>query len=313
MTIASYSNITAAQSEYQALFTQQWDKGPQVYVQDVGTQKINTDGAVFVNPVVTSTPGFREWTGSKAYKDLRAFSQSITMTKYEKTITLDRLMVTTDRSGAVKAAISNHLNTTKRDIDQLIFTNLIANTWTGYDGVSLLNDAHPNTNSTGDNLTTSALSFPVYRDGRAAMRGFTDEDGRYMNVLPTDLWVGPAQERIALEIAGASRPVAVSNAGAYDGTSNIVGATQIPNVFQGEIRVSVYSPITSNRWFMCDLSNVVKPLLWVILRAPEPVLQDGSQMELEQRFTYDRFNYSVEFDGQFAAGFWQYIYGSVTA
>lgn len=313
MAIAGASNLAASQAEFAALLTQMLSAQPQGFAYELAAQRIGTDGKYVRNPVITSLPMFRQWTGSKAYKDLRAYEQTITIGSYERTVSLDRLDVVTDRSGVVQAALNAFSASTKQAVDKLMIDRLSANTWTGYDGVSLLNDAHPNTNSTGDNLITSALSFTNYRDLRAVMRKFSDEDGALYNVTPTHVMVGADQERIALEIAGASRPVAVSNAGAYDGTSNIVGATTIPNVFGGsEVTIIVNDLVTGNKWFMMDLSKPVKPIVWCVLRAPEAISQDGGFMQGDQRFTYDRFNYSIEGDWEFGAGAWMLIAGSVT-
>lgn len=316
MTIAGASNLQASQAQFEALYQQVWN---QPLVGSVALECCNsvaTDGKYLRIPVVTSYPRFRQWNGEKAIKDLRAFEQTIEVVPYEASVGLKRLFVETDRSGAVNASLTSFLTQAKNSgVDDLLITQLLANTWTSYDGVTLLNAAHTFMNGTGNNLTTSALSFSTYRAGKQAMALFADEDGRPLNIFPTHLVVGPAQERIAKEIIGADRPVNVTSAGALDGAVNVVGITTIPNVFQGDTKLIVSPWITGNQWFLIHASSAtgLTPFVRAVFREIEPQVKDGRDMLGNMRFMRDEYVYSLEGDMGFGAGLPQCIYGSVTA
>lgn len=314
MSIAGQSSLAASQATFEALFQNLWNQ-PQagtVY-KELAMDVACPDSKYLRNPVVTSFPRVRQWSGSKLSSDLRAFEQAIEIVPYEATISLPRLMVTTDKSGAVEKTLSAFLSQNITAPDDLLVTAFLANTWTSYDGVSLLNAAHTFANSTGNNLTTSALSFSTYRAGKQAMALFADEAGRPLNIHPTHLLVGPAQERIAKEIIGADRPVAVSNAGALDATSNVVGGVVIPNVYQGDVKLIVSSWISGNQWALVHKSPGLSPFIRAVHREFETQTSGADDMSSSERFFQDLFSYSIEGDQGYGAGAWQCIYGSVTA
>lgn len=313
MALAGSSELAEASAVYEALYQDVFAQSPMGYVADELARNVPCDGSSLVVPVVQGAPRMSTWAGSKAVKDLRAFSQSIDIQPYEATIGLNRLTVTTDKSGVVASAISAFLAKQKKALDDLLIAKFVANTWLGYDGVSLLNDSHPHSNSTGDNLTTSALTFTTFRAAIEAMSDFTDEDGTPLDLFPTHLLVGPAQIRSAMEIVGADRPVSVSNAGATDATSNVVGAVTIPNVFQGMVKVIQSNWITGNQWAIAHVSPGMAPFTIATHRAIEPIVKDGRDMQSDSRFFDDKFYYSLEGDLGFGPGSWQCIYGSVTA
>lgn len=313
MALAGSANLEEASAVYEALYQDVFAQSPMGYVADELARNAPCEGGKLVVPVVQGAPRMSAWAGSKAVKDLRAFVQDIPVYPYEATIGLNRLQVTTDKSGVIADSIRAFLSKQKKALDDLLVSKFVANTWTGYDGVSLLNDSHPYSNSTGDNLTTSALTYTTFRAAIEAMADFTDEDGTPLDLFPTHLLVGQAQIRSALEIVGADRPMAVSNAGAFDGTSNVVGAVTIPNVFQGMVKVIQSTWITGNQWAIAHVSPGMAPFTIATHRAIEPIVKDGRDMTSDSRFFDDKFYYSLEGDLGFGPGQWQCIYGSVTA
>ena len=261
--------------------------------------------------VTLATPRVRAWLGSKQVRSPRAYNQIINQIKYEKTIGLDRFDVVNDNSGSVLQAIERFIQQIPDDLEDLIISTLLANTSIGYDNVSLLNAAHPFSNSTGNNITTAALSFESFRAAKSAMRLFADEDGRPWNMNPNTLLVGPALERLAKEIAGADRPVSVDSSGGYDATSSVVGATVIPNAFQGDVTVLVSNKIGGNQWFVMDLSKPVGPVV-------RPVSEElHLEQLLEPSNSHTFFTDEVLMSGQgymgFGPGMWQTVYGRVLA
>lgn len=314
MGIASRSQLAAANATYVALFQELWGKNTGPLLCDFATQVVPVDGTSLRIPVTTSFPRMRQWLGQKRFKDLRAFSQTIDINTYERSISLPRLDVDADKSGVVRSTLSAFLANGQMGKEDILITSLLANTWTSYDSVALLSNSHSFSNSTGDNLTTNALSFSEYRTVKEGMRDLTDEDGTPLNITPTHLIVGPAQERIALDVVNAQRVVAVSSAGALDATSSVVGAAAIPNVYQGDVTVVVSQWITGNQWFLMDLSKPgLRPFTCAMFRDVEPRVLDASSGETESRYFRDEYNYSLEGDFTYAAGLWQLIAGSVTA
>jgi phage major head subunit gpT-like protein len=312
MSIAGQSNLDTAQAVYSALYQEAFMVPAQGYVADEFAMKVPCEGTSLTIPVVSAFPAMSQWVASKASKDLRAYTQNIPIVSYEATINLPRLQVTGDKSGVIASALKGFLAQGKLKLDKILVDKFLANTWLGYDGVSLLNDSHPNSNSTGDNLTTSALSFSTYRAGVEAMADFTDEDGTPLHIAPTHLLVGPAQERIAKEIVGAERPVPLNASGA-EAASSVVTAVTLPNVFQGQVKVLVSPLVTGNQWLLAHCGPGLNPFTMAVSRDVEAVVKDGRDMTSDSRFFTDQFYYSLEADIGFGAGIWQCCYGSVTA
>jgi phage major head subunit gpT-like protein len=314
MSIAGNSNLAASQATFEALFQNLWNQPQAGYVyKELCMDIACPDSKYLRNPVVASYPRVRQWSGSKLSADLRAFEQTIEILPYEATISLPRLQVTTDKTGAVEKTLSAFLSQNLGSVDDLLITNFLANTWTSYDGVALLNASHTFSSSTGNNLTTSALSFATYKAGKQAMALFADESGRPLNIYPTHLVVGPAQERVAKEIIGADRPVAISSSGAQDAVASVVGAVTLPNVFSGDVKLIVSSWVNGNQWFMAHMSPGLSPFIRAVHREFETQMQGLESMSSDQRFWRDLVSASLEADMGFGAGAWQCIYGSVTA
>lgn len=314
MTIAGASNLATSQITVDAMFNELMAaRSTMPDLSEIACNTITVTGRTVNVPVVAAMPTLREWLGAKYENVLRAYAQSITIKRYEATVGIDRLEVEADQSGVVGNMIRAFLADNIRGYEGVLTTNILANTALGYDGVAQFSASHPNTASTGNNLTTSALTPSTYNAGRTAMRLFTDENGTSYNASPTHLVVGPAQERMALEITGATRPMAVSNAGAYDGTSNIVGGVTIPNVFVGEQIVIVNQKFTGNQWMLLDLSKPAKPFTKAVFRNLQPIVKDGGDMTADSRFFQDKYFYSLEADVALVPGAWQLSYGSVTA
>lgn len=306
--------FAAAQSQYEAIFQDFWNNRNDAFIADQASRDVQTGAKTTVIPILTGFPRLREWLGEKHFKDLRAQAVSIEMRKYEKSIRLDRLDVELDPQNIVDPAINGFLSTNKNDIEDVLVTKLLANTWTGYDGVTLLNDAHPFSNSTGDNLTTAAFSATTWRAAVRAMALFADEQGNPLRVRPNLVVVGPAQEGIAKDVLASERIVPVSNAGVPDASANVVAAVVFPNYYPGADAGLIVSPwITGNQWFAMDTTKVgLRPILRVLHKELHPEML-GPGMKTDHEFLADEYLYSVQGDFAHAPGLWQLIYGSVTA
>lgn len=309
MGVTAIEKLDNASTAFRAAYDEFFAGGPPTAYEAI-TEIIPNDSAKVELDVVAAFPRVREWLGPKQFKDLRAYSQSITVTKYEISHEISRTDLLYKSNGQIARAIRTFMEQGRFFYDDLLFAALIANTWTGYDATALLSDTHPNSNSTGDNLTTSALTQATLDAGIQAMEGFQNEDGKPLGTFPTHLFVGPQQRKIAHDLTGSDRNIAISNAGAPDATSNVVAVGNLPNYVGGMINVVVTPWISGTKWFLVDASKSAKPMCFVENRAPEAVAMD--QMTSDARFLLDVYRYSVECDGAVAAGLWQTIYGDVT-
>ena len=259
--------------------------------------------------VLLSFPQFREWIGERQRKSLRAAAKREPLKTYEMSIQVPRRHVEYDNLNVFTQNINRWLGGGDW-LDQVIVPQLLANTATGYDGSALLANSHAWSNSTGDNLTTDALSFASYQAAREAMGDFQDEDGKPTPFRPTHLLVGPELERTALEVTGSLRPVPVSNAGALDATSNVVAAVNLEN-YIGDAAVLVSPRITASQWFVMDLSRAgIRPFYCGVGRNPTAMPPSEDDFYKREKDMLDYFTY---YDMAVVVGEWRCIYGSVTA
>lgn len=309
--ITGQSNLDAANTDYLDAYSQ--------YFADPAAASTMVADAVLIQPtstlnvsipIVNAFPLIRQWLGEKEFKNLRAYRQTIPVATWEASIALPRLQVDGDATGATTGSLNGFLASAADSYEYQFATLFRANTWTGYDAVSLLNASHPNTNSTGNNLTTNPLSYSSYQAAKQALRAFTDENGRPFNKkLDLRLLVGPNNERVALDIVGRDRPISVKSDGTYDQTS-AVGATVIPNAYASDAAVIV-SPYLTTQWLLFNVAYVgVRPFYLAEKRALEPQMQTA--WDSDARFLEDEYRYSLEGDLGFAPGLWQSCYGSVS-
>ena len=310
MATAGYSNIQAAQTTYEALF-QKFFSGGFAGQWSMYTREIDVLGTQLNIPITTSFPQIARMLGTMEWSDIRGLSKTVTPETHAAGIRMKRSQVIGDVSGVVAQTLADFLasqaRTDSSGIEKEIADLLMANTWLSYDGVTLLNDSHAFSSGTGDNLDSAALSFETYRATKARMRRFQDERGIVLGVNPTHLMVGPGNERPALEITGATRPVAFS-ATAQDATSGIVAATAIENVFAGDTSVIVNPYLGDNAWFLMDLSKPgLRPLLMGWLEKPKPIVVDEDVYFMA--VNNDEYGYMIKGIYTPDAGIWQLIAG----
>ena len=124
------------------------------------------------------------------------------------------------------------------------------------ENVSLCNDSHTTTASgvstaTGfDNLVTSALSATAVAAARIQMRGFVDDRGNAIDIMPNELWYPKELYEVAEEI--------IESEGKIDTANNNV------NVHKGVYDGYDWLYMTdTNNWFMCDGAQRKMCLQWV--------------------------------------------------
>ena len=281
-------------------------------VWDQFTTKVSASGTSVDLLITDGVPQVREWQGSKQFKQLRSYKLTKAIRPWEASLTLKIDEINGDMSGVVSQRLADLARSTSTIYDKIMVAELITNP-TCYDGVSLLSNSHVNvTTGTTDNLTTSALSFAEYKTARDAIRSMTNEVGEPMGLLPTHILVGPAQERIGMEVTGSDRPVAISADGTQDEGANGVAAVTLTNYIGGDITLMVSDRITGNEWFCMDLSKGgAKPMFLAEFQAPTAVTLD--QPTDANVFNNDEALFSITAKATPMAGNWRTIYGSVSA
>jgi len=123
------------------------------------------------------------------------------------------------------------------------------------EGVALCSDSHtcPNGNistTTGfDNLTTAELSPVSLTANIIQMRGFKDDAGDKIDLMPDELIIPIDLEDRAMEILKTVR-----------GLDN---ADQTINVHEGRFKLKTWNRLTdTNNYFLCDSSERARNLIW---------------------------------------------------
>lgn len=306
---AGHSALAAANADYKAIFQEFFGSGiPGIF--QLFTEEIQVEGDAVSLPITTSIPQMETWVGDKIFNTLRQYMFTLDVVPHAANLELKRLKVDTDKTGTIGHALRTFLGRQVQAMDKLVIAKLLANP-VGYDEVALLSNSHPHSNSTGDNLTTDAISHTAVRAMHSQMMAFEDEDGENWGVNPRVLLVGPSLEHEALEISGADKPIYFNASGA-EATSSVVGGVVIENVSKGRYEVVVSQRITGTQWFLIDPSKPgAKPIVSGVYRSFEPHTQ--AEMDSHGRFMSDDYRYSLEGDVGFGAGLWQTIGGKIAA
>lgn len=310
MSFAGANNLAAAEATYQAIFQELFTGEGLPGMAEQMTRIVPVSTKRLSLPIATSMPRIRKWLGEKVTKSIRGFLQDIDVDPWEATIGIDRLDVDGENSGVVESTLRGFLSSQADAFNHAVITLTMLTNPTGYDGVALFSNSHPYSNSTGDNLTSDALSHSSFRALDAAMRGFQDERGRNLGVSPNVLMVGPSLKDTALEVTGADKPIFFNNTGA-EATSSVIGGVVIENVKRGSHDVWVSGELTGSEWFLLDTTKPgLSPMLAAEFRKFEAVSQ--SDMTDESRFKRNEYLFSLEGDYGIAPGLWQLIGGKIS-
>ncbi len=272
----------------------------------------STDNALVAQAQAT----IREWIGEKHIDSLEAFKQAVVLTKYEHTLSLDRFDLIYEQpeilGRAVRGMISSAM--TAGD-DKIVFDSLTSASGDGptcFSGDPMFSTSHTLSGTTYVNKTTSALSVPTYDTAYATMTKYASPGADPMLVRPTHLIVGPDNRKQAFEIANVKdRHVALDAGGLESGTR--VAATSIGNVFSGDgIDVIVWERLAgtqANYWYLADLSKESKPLF--VKNERDWELIEQTDMDSPQRFSLDKFVWSVEADKKVSPAMFLLMYAGI--
>lgn len=250
-------------------------------------------------------PRMRKWVGEKAVKALAAFGYSIVNDDFEATVEVDRNDIEDDQLG-IYAPQAQMAGFSAKQLPDEIVADLVNGVFTTpcYDGQYMCDTDHPVTDKNGAvqsvsnkgtkqlNCSTQAAAIASLGVGRTAMKKFTDDEGRPLNITPTVLLVPPALEDIANVLA--------NNEKLNDGQ---------PNPYKGTFEVVADARLTSDTaWFLLDITKPVRPFIYQERKKPVFVQQIDPQAD--DVFLRKKFKFGAEARAAGGYGFWQLIYGS---
>jgi phage major head subunit gpT-like protein len=250
-------------------------------------------------------PRMKKWVGDKAIKALAAFNYTITNDDWEATVEVDRNDIEDDQLG-IYAPQAEMAGFSAKQLPDEIVAALVDGVFTNtcYDAQYMCDVDHPVTDVTGTVQSVSnkgtaklvcssqAAAMASYGAYRTAMKKFTDDEGRRLNITPNVLLVPPALEDIA--------NVLMTNDRLDDGKAN---------PYKGTATVVCDSRLTSDTaWFLLDTTKPIKPFIYQERKKPVFVQQIDPQTE--DVFMRKKFKFGAEARAAGGYGFWQLIFGS---
>lgn len=284
------------------------------------TQEIDAEGSARIDiNFLANHPVMQAWNGPRVQKNARHYNFTISYSKYESTLPVQRTLLQNDRTGAVERMIVDFQALAITSQDKSVATAFDASTGagpTGYDGAALFSTAHVHsgTGSNQANLTSGTnLSHAALRAARAAGALFQLENGEPANVIYDMIRVGPNLFDRARELTSADRVVTIKNDGAFDAvTSTVAGGATRSNIYAGELEVVQDLRVTTYYWTLVDRKKTAKPMVVFNARKPEAISR--TDMTDPHRWNMDEFLFGLEGDWGVAAGHWHTCYrGTGTA
>ncbi len=271
---------------------------------------INTTLPVQKYPWLGAIPPMREFTDERRAGSMAAYTASIEDKTFESTIAVERRALEDDQLDLIKLRIRDLAYRVAQHRSQLVVEALAnASNATGYDGVTVLNTAHPVAGTTYSNRVPDALSGNALAAGINQMMLVPDDTGTPLGMMPDTLVVGPKLQWAALELV--ESPVVI-----YKGsTTDSSGPTNYRNVFQGRLDVVVSPFLTGasdDYWFLLDTK---RPMKSVILQQRSDVPVEFSALDSssgsESAFMRDRYYYGARARYNVGYGLWQSVYGGI--
>lgn len=318
----NYDIITAASTAYEGIWLEVFDNPQNKYAMnhDIFTSKMSVQSKTTEAIHHEALHDWERWIGAKKSQVPRIVNKSVTLLKYYKRLSVDRLDLNLDRIGALENIIRTFLGEDVMAVyDKYATEALVSNSGAGptcYDGTALINASHPRGDSAGNtwsNITTSALSYATLDTALQAFQGWTDTENRPKGTFPDTLMVGPKLRKTAMDVTGADELVPVDNAGALRATSNVVAVGTLPNTYGGGMLRVVINPrlqgTQDDYWYLFNSQARLKAIQGYIYRDPEPF--SSTDMDGQRRRDLDTFEFDVEADFVFDAGDPHQVYGGI--
>lgn len=234
----------------------------------------------------------REWIGPRVALNLSEHKYEIVNKKYEGTIEIDRVEIDDDNLGVFTGMqIPDLAQATKKHPDQLLAALIKAGGSTnGFDAVPFFSDSHPTFDQAGDtydNDFTETLNKDGVNAVWSAMVSYKGENGQPLMVMPDTLIV-PPQLLMAAKLVNNSATSALAGADGGDSSATV------DNPMKGLFKNIVVIPELSDeptKWYMADMSKIVKPFVYQLRDAAELVSRQN--LDDPKVFDLDKFTWGV--------------------
>jgi len=261
---------------------------------------------------VDGLPQVREFTAALVHSNLRAYTKTVNLRKWEATFDLERELVDKDQSGVIGTRLAAFTSRLATMPDKIAWDMIDANSITGYDGVAALSASHPNVNgTTADNLETGALTWAIMRTVQESMGDLTDENGEPLDINPKTLIVGEELRRLALEQAGPLRPAMIGNSAGQIDTGTGVAVFGFENYDGTNLTVKIWKRMRNSEYLFADTSKSgLKPYCFAEFQKFTLLSQTTEASDA----VYERDTYSWSARGWYSPVpmAWQLVHGSVT-
>jgi hypothetical protein len=229
-------------------------------ISDLKTKTVGKLSGLLGNLEVIPEGG--EYTADAMSEDKEAYG----LTKYGKKIAITLETIINDDMDAfsrIPRAIAYEVGYKQSDI----IYNILTSNPNMNDAVALFHSTHGNLGTAG------AISSTTLAEAKKKMRQQTGINGKFINVMPSFLVVGPDNEQEALQWMNASF------------SPSTVGNT---NIYQGSMSVIVDPRITTKNWFMVAAPNSIDTIEYAFLDG-----QGDFYTETKQGFDVDGLEVKV--------------------
>lgn len=260
-----------------------------------------------------AVPGFSEWLDERKMSKRRVDQLTIANKDWANGVRLSRNDIRDDKIAllgiqidelARKAALHYGIRTIEALIGGFTTTSEFG---LAYDGQKFFDVDHQDGAGPAQSNYAGATAFSqaAYDAARATMWSLQDEEGDNLGIVPNFLFVGPTNERLALEVV---------QAGVIAGPAG----ESVDNVFRGTATVVVSPRLTGAQaahWFLADLSRAVRP---IIVQIREPITTamipaSGSADDFsgsDAMFSRRDMKFGAQGSHNSGFGLWQFIHGS---
>ena len=260
-----------------------------------------------------AVPGFSEWIDDRKISKRRVDQIQIANKDWANGVRLSRKDIRDDKIALLGIQIAELARKAALHYGIRVMEALIGGFTTtsefglAYDGQKFFDTDHQDGEGPAQSnyLGSTPLAQAAYDSARAGMYSLVDEEGDNLGIIPNFLFVGPSNERLALELVQAG----VISDGAGGG---------VDNVFRGTATVVVSPRLVgaqASHWFLADLTRAVRP---VIVQSREPITTamlpaSGSADDFsgsEAMFMRKDMLFGAQGSHNSGFGLWQFVAGS---
>jgi len=250
----------------------------------------------------------KQFIAEPEHQSASGYTQTVSDILYKADLVIQRKMLEDDQYGILARRARGMAGEAVRHWNQLVYQGLVNGfTSTCYDGKNFFANNHSEgASGTQNNTDTQTLSDVGLETADTTMRGYKDDKGIPMEVIPDTLVVGPLLQWRAQRLVGSEVVVHLPG----DGTAGSGATTYTPfsNVFRGRYNLVVNPYITGYQWFLLDTKRDVKPIL-MQSRSDVPITLE-TDMDQPSAKILEQYQFTLR--GRYTQfyGLWQFAYGS---